>query len=206
MRRQGCHGIPAAAVGKTGNQDMEDARIVDLYWDRQEQAIAETQNKYGRYLLKIAWNVLADTQDSEESVNDTYLSAWKSMPPHRPSMLSTYLGKITRHLAIDECRRRDAAKRSALVCELTAEMEACLPGGNDVEEAVDAEALGRAINAYLMSCSAAQRQVFLLRYWHFLTIPEIATRCGFSRSKVKTILFRLREGLRKHLEQEGYAG
>lgn len=185
---------------------MEDSNIVDLYLARDESAIGETAAKYGDRLRRIADRLLDSLPAAEECENDTYLEAWNRIPPNEPrTYLFPFLGKITRHLAIDECRRRDAAKRSALVCELTAEMEACLPGGNDVEEAVDAEALGRAINAYLMSCGAAQRQVFLLRYWHFLTIPEIATRCGFSRSKVKTMLFRLREGLRKHLEQEGYA-
>ncbi len=146
MRRQGCHGIPAAAVGKTGNQNMEDARIVDLYWDRQEQAIAETQNKYGRYLLKIAWNVLADTQDSEESVNDTYLSAWKSMPPHRPSMLSTYLGKITRQISIDRLRRRTSAKRGGgQYAASLSELEEVVSTQEDITAGLEARQLADAV-------------------------------------------------------------
>ena len=90
---------------------MEDAAIVALYWERKESAIKETSDKYGRYLMKIAWNILADREDAEESVNDTYLHAWNAMPPHRPQVLSTFLGKITRHLSIDIYRKRHSAKR-----------------------------------------------------------------------------------------------
>ncbi len=206
MRRQGCHGIPAAAVGKTGNQNMEDARIVDLYWDRQEQAIAETQNKYGRYLLKIAWNVLADTQDSEESVNDTYLSAWKSMPPHRPSMLSTYLGKITRQISIDRLRRRTSAKRGGgQYAASLSELEEVVSTQEDITAGLEARQLADAVSRYLESIPEERRNLFLCRYFYMDSSSDMAKYTGMKEGTIRSILSRERGALKKFLAEEGFA-
>ena len=184
---------------------MEDTKIVDLYLARDEAAVAETASKYGLRLRGIARRLLDSEPAAEECENDTYLEAWNRIPPHEPrTYLFPFLGKITRHLAIDECRRRESLKRQALFCELTAELEECLPGGSDVEGDVAAEELGRTVTAFLMTCTEEQRSLFILRYWYFQSVPEIAAACGVSRSKVKTTLFRLRERLRQYLEKEGY--
>ena len=206
MRRQGCHGIPAAAVGKTGNQDMEDARIVDLYWDRQEQAIAETQNKYGRYLLKIAWNVLTDNEDSEESVNDTYLSAWKSMPPHRPSVLSTYLGKITRQISIDRLRRRTSAKRGGgQYAASLSELEEVVSSQEDITERLEAGQLADAVSRYLESIPAERRNLFLCRYFYMDSSFDMAKYTGMKEGTIRSTLSRERAALKKFLAEEGFA-
>ena len=185
---------------------MEDSAIVDLFFAREEAAIAQTAAKYGAKLRAVARRILDSDASAEECENDTYLEAWNRIPPHAPrTYLFAFLGRITRHLAIDECRRRRSAKRQALFCELTWEMVECLPGRDSAEEALEAEALGRAISAFLSRCSETQRALFVRRYWYFDTIPELSARFGFSQSKVKTTLFRLRQGLKEHLEKEGYA-
>ncbi len=184
---------------------MDDARIVDLYLARDESAVLQTAQKYGGKLRRIANRILCDPAAAEECENDTYLEAWNRIPPHEPrTCLFPFLGRITRHLAIDLCRKTAAQKRSALLCELTAEMESCLPGVEDVAAEAEAEALSRTITDFLRTRTEEQRNVFLRRYWYFDSIPEISLRYGFSRSKVKTMLFRLREDLRRHLEKEGY--
>ena len=184
---------------------MDDSGIVDLYLARDESAIIETQRKYGQRLSRIACNILDRAESAEECENDTYLEAWNRIPPHEPrTYLFSFLGKITRHLAIDRCRKNTSLKRQALFCELTAEMEECIPGRSSAEEAVDAKALKHSIDAYLSGLSVPQQNVFVRRYWFFDSIADIARQYGFSQSKVKTMLFRMREGLRTHLEKEGY--
>jgi RNA polymerase sigma-70 factor (ECF subfamily) len=184
---------------------VEDEKIVELYLARDESAIARTAEKYGAALRKTAERILRDAGAAEECENETYLEAWGLIPPHEPkSYLFAFLGRITRHLAIDECRKRESLKRQGLFCELTREMEECIPAGSSAEERADAEALKSAVNAFLDKCSREQRDVFLRRYWFFDTVGAICARYGFSKSKVKTMLFRMREGLRRHLEREGY--
>ena len=184
---------------------MDDSRIVDLYLSRDESAISRTAQKYGVKLRRIANRILNNMESAEECENDTYLETWNCIPPHDPrDYFFAFLGKIARHLAIDECRKKSSQKRYALFCELTHEMEECLPGNNNAEENADLEALEQAINAFLRACSEEQRNIFVRRYWYFDSIPEISQRYGHSQSKVKTTLFRLREGLKRHLEKEGY--
>lgn len=184
---------------------MDDSKIVELYLSRDESAISHTAQKYGPKLRRIAESLLNNKASAEECENDTYLEAWKLIPPNEPrSYLFAFLGKITRHLAIDECRKNASQKRQALFCELTREMEECIPGQSNVEGEMEADALSQAVNAFLDCCSEEQRNVFVRRYWFFDTIPEICRRYGFSQSKVKTMLFRMREGLRYYLEKEGY--
>lgn len=184
---------------------MEDNQIVNLYWQRDEAAIRETENKYGRYLMKIAMNVLSDLEDSCESVNDTYLKAWKSMPPQKPVKLSAYLGKITRELSIDRFRRRMSQKRQATeyVASLS-ELEDCVSGGETPEEAVELSELSTAIETYLRSLSAEKRNVFICRYFFMDSIREIASVRGVSEEKIKSMLHRTRIGLKAHLEKEGF--
>ena len=184
---------------------MTDEKIVQLYWDRAESAVAETQTKYDRYLTKIAYNVLGNMEDSLESVNDTYMHAWKSMPPHRPSVLSTFLAKITRRVAIDILRRKSREKRvpSEYTCSLS-ELEECLPDQKQVEQQIEAEELGKAINAYLKTISSDARRLFIGRYFYLDSLKDVANYCGMSEAKAKSMLYRTRCGLKAYLEQEGY--
>ena len=184
---------------------MDDGSIVDLYLARDETAIARTSEKYGAALRTLADRILGDEPAAEECENDTYLEAWNRIPPHEPrDYFFPFLGRIARHLAIDRCRRRDAQKRSALLCELTAELELCLPAKENVEAEVNASELEMVIRRFLSDCSEEQRGIFLRRYWYFDTIPAIAARYSFTERKVKVTLHRLRERLRAVLEEEGW--
>ena len=184
---------------------MTDERIVELYWNRDESAVTETQSKYGRYLTKIAYNVLTDMEDSLESVNDTYMYAWKSMPPHRPSILSVYLAKITRRVAIDILRKKSRDKR--IPSEYTfslSELEECISDTKFVEQKLEAEELGKAISNYLKTISSDARHLFIGRYFYLDSLKDVARYCGMSESKAKSMLYRTRCGLKAYLEQEGY--
>lgn len=183
---------------------MQDEQIVDLYWDRNELAIHETEQKYGRYLTKIAYNILADLEDSKESVNDTYLSAWNSMPPHKPGILSTYLAKITRRISIDIYRKRNRKKRQASEYALSLEELAdCVSAGNTTEQAMNVQLLAEAINEYLYGISPEARNTFIGRYYFMDSLKEVARYCGMSEAKAKTLLYRTRCGLKLYLEKEG---
>ena len=185
---------------------MRDEEIVALYWRREEAAIRETEKKYGRYLTKIACQVLSDGEDARESVNDAYLRAWSSIPPHRPAALAAYLGRITRQLAIDRYRSRNRLKRRGPEYALAlSELEACVSGGNTTEERAELGLLADAIAAYLRTRSPQERGVFLRRYYYMDPVGEIAEDLGMSRSGVKSMLYRLRGGLKTHLEQEGFS-
>ena len=184
---------------------MEDSQIVALYWDRDEAAIDQTDKKYGRYLAKIAYNILSDQEDSKESVNDTYLAAWDSMPPHKPQVLSTYLGKLTRRISIDLFRKRTSQKRTGSEYALSLEeLGECISGGNTTEEAVNAQLLSEAIARYLRALTPEARTVFIGRYYYLDPVKEIAAYCRISESKAKILLFRTRQGLWEHLEKEGF--
>ena len=184
---------------------MEDRQIVDLYLARDEEAIKRTSEKYGARIRNIANGILGDMQSAEECENDTYLETWNCIPPHEPrDYLFPFIARIARHLAIDRCRRRDAQKRSALLCELTQELELCLPAKETVETEISASELEAVIRRFLSGCTAEQRGIFLRRYWYFDTIPAVAARFGFTQSKVKVTLHRLRERLRAVLEEEGW--
>ena len=185
---------------------MEDEKIVTLYWDRDEAAIYETDCKYGRYLTKIARNVLSDPEDSRESVNDTYYAAWNSIPPQRPAILSAYLGKLARRISIDMLRRRTRQKRggSEYTLSLT-ELEGTLSAGNTTEDAMDEKLLGEAISNFLRTLSPLARNAFIGRYYFLDPLAEVARYCGISESKAKSLLFRTRSKLREYLLKEGFA-
>lgn len=184
---------------------MEDSQIVDLYWDRSEKALDETATKYGKYCYSIAFNILDDPSDAEESVNDTYLGAWNSMPPHRPSILSTFLGKITRRISIDKWRKRNAGKRGGGEMPLVLdELSECIASKKDVEKEVEQQVLAEVINRFVCSLPHKEQQVFLCRYWYMDSIDSICKQFGFSGSKVKSMLYRTRAKLRATLEKEGF--
>ena len=184
---------------------MEDSRIVDLYWERSEQAIYETQCKYDRYCFSIANNILPFREDAEESVNDTYLAAWNTMPPNRPSILSTFLGKLTRRISIDRWRNLSADKRGgSTVMVALDELAECIPSGSDPVAEVEAKALAAAINHFLDTLPYTNRKVFLMRYFDLAKIQDIASEFNMSSSKVKSMLHRTRSKLRVHLQEEGY--
>ena len=183
---------------------MADGHIVDLYWERSENAITETASKYGKYCYSIAYNILTNHNDAEESVNDTYLGAWNSMPPHRPTILSTFLGKITRRIAIKKWQKERAAKRGGgdIVIALE-ELEDCIPTGQSVEREIETAELGKVIDKFVIRLPLTERNIFICRYWYLDSISEICQQFGFSQSKVKSMLHRTRKKLRVYLEKEG---
>lgn len=183
---------------------MDDSRIVELYWKRSEQAIAETEQKYGHYCYRIAYNILTSKEDAEESVSDTYMTAWNTIPPHRPSVLATFLGKITRRISIDRWRARSAYKRGGgqMVLALE-ELEECIASNENVEQTYAKQELLATYKRFIEKLPTTERRVFLLRYWHLESIYDIAQRYGFSESKVKSILHRTRQKLSICLAEEG---
>lgn len=184
---------------------MEDSRIVDLYWARAETAISETAAKYGNYCHTIAYHILSNHEDAEESVSDTWLSAWNSMPPHRPGMLSTFLGKITRRLSIDRWRRRLAQKRGGGEVFLSLEeLDDCLTDGLTPEKKVQLRELTGTVNALLARLPSTERDVFVSRYFFLCSIREIAEKFGTTEGRIKTMLYRTRLKLRSALQKEGY--
>ena len=183
---------------------MEDMQIVDLYFARNEQAIGETDVKYGKYLFSIAHNILYDRLDAEETVNDTYMGAWRSIPPHRPNRLSTYLGKITRRCALEKWKTNHAKKRGG--GEVTIALEElgdCIPGGETPEQTMEMKELTARINCFLKMLPDTEQKVFINRYWYLTPIKHIARDFGYSESKVKSMLSRTRGKLKAYLQKEG---
>lgn len=192
-------------IGERGDV-MQDAVIVQLYWNRDESAIFQTEQKYSAYLMKIAYNILADREDSMESVNDTYLAAWNSMPPQKPAVLSTYLGKLTRRISIDLFRKKTSQKRGGGEYALSLqELGECIGGGTDPAQNLETKALAQAITDFLEKQPQLVRQAFIGRYYYMDPVKEIARYCRISESKVKILLYRARQSLREHLQKEGFA-
>ncbi len=184
---------------------MNDEQIVELYWQRDEAAITATQEKYHLYLMKIARNILSDTEDSEESVNDTYLAAWNSMPPQKPSILATYLGKLTRRISISIYRKRTSKKRQGGEFALSMdEMGDVFADCSQPEKEMEAKLLGELINKFLRTLSGDERSTFLGRYYYMDPLKEVASYCGMSEAKAKSMLFRTRQKLREYLMKEGF--
>lgn len=182
---------------------MEDNRIVDLYWARSESAITETASKYGKYCYAIAFNILCDQEDADESVNDTYLGAWNAMPPHRPSILRSFLGKIARRVSLKKWRDSRRDKRGGEVSLALDELSECVPSNVMVEDEVIAAELSKTLNRFIANLPVTERQVFLCRYWYLDTIEQISTDFCFSTSKVKSMLHRTRAKLLSYLKKEG---
>lgn len=183
---------------------MEDMQIVDLYFARSEKAIDETARKYGKYLFSIAYNILSSNWDSEETVNDTYLGAWNSIPPHRPQRLSTYLGKITRRISLDKWKSLHTRKRGGgevpLVLE---ELSECIPAGETPEQAMELKELTQLLNTFIRTLAETEQRVFICRYWYLMSVKTISWNFGFTESKVKSMLSRTRGKLKTYLEREG---
>lgn len=184
---------------------MEDSIIIQQYWARDPDAIVSTQKKYGAYLYTIAQRILSLREDAQESVNDTYLAAWDTIPPQRPNLLQVYLSKLTRHISIDRLRYRTAQKRQPGEYELSIEeLSPYLTEGDTTAQALDAKELALAIAAYLDTLPLLHRQIFLRRYFYFDPIAQIADKAGLSLNNTKVILHRLRQNLKQHLQKEGY--
>ena len=185
---------------------MNDSQILELYFRRSERAITETAARYGPYCHTIAYNILGSPQDSEECVNDTYLTAWNQIPPQRPRRFSAYLARITRNLSIDRLRSLHAAKRGGGQLELAIEeLDRTMGPCQDPEAEVIQSELTAQINAFLRLLPDTERQVFVCRYFYLDSIPDIARRFGFTASKVKSMLHRTRNKLKTYLiEQGGY--
>ena len=184
---------------------MDDSQIVELYLHRKEEAITCTAQQYGMRLRQISETIVKDHQTALECENDTYLQAWNSIPPHAPRhYLFPFLARIIRHISIDRCRHQKRLCRNGYIQELSAELQCCIPDTQDVESQIDAIVLGECISLFLRRQSALTRQVFIRRYWYLDSIEQICLRYHISPSKTKSMLFRCRNALRKHLEKEGF--
>lgn len=182
---------------------MEDFKIVELYFARSEQAIQETDRKYGNYCFRIADNILSNKEDAEEVVSDSYMAVWKSIPPARPSFLAPFIGKITRHISLDQWRKRLAGKRGAgETAVVLDELEECVAASGSVEDDYHAKELREALNRFVESLSQRERKIFVSRYWYLHSVKYISERTGLSESNIKTMLFRIRGKLHTFLTEE----
>ena len=184
---------------------MTDEQIVDLYFNREESAIFYTTEKYGARLRQIAQRITQDPPTAEECENDTYLEAWRRIPPAEPrNYFPAFLSRIVRNISINRCVERDRLKRKAYIMELSAEMEQCLPAPDDMESRFDSAELMRCISRFLCRQAKEKRIIFMHRYYYLDSVAAIAKRFGYSESKIKTMLFRMRNDLRTYLMKEGY--
>lgn len=183
---------------------MTDEQIIQLYFDRDQAAITETDRKYGTYCYSIASNLLG-REDSEECVNDTYHTAWTRIPPEIPQSLKAYLGRIVRNISISRFRRSHAQKRNSGVNILLSELEDCLPSAVTVESEVDSRELSRLISSWLATLSGDDRALFVLRYWHGTAVQNLAEKCGCTPNAISLRIRRLRQGLKHYLEAKGVA-
>ena len=182
---------------------MDDASIIELYWQRAERAIAETDAVYGRFCYRIAHNILFDPQDSEESVNDTWLAAWNAMPPHRPSCLKMFLAKLTRRISVSRLRHSTAAKRGRGEVELALdELAECVSAPGGVERELEARELEQALSRFVRSLPETERMLFIGRYWLVLPVNELAARLGMKPGKARSTLSRTRKSLKAYLCKE----
>ncbi|MBQ8287211.1 MAG: sigma-70 family RNA polymerase sigma factor [Clostridia bacterium] len=186
-------------------EKLTDEEIIDLYWDRNEEAITATDDKYGKYLYMIAYNIIHDNMDCEECLNDTYLSTWNRIPPARPKFFQIFLSKIMRNIAVDRYRRKTADKR--IQSEMSSSMEeldACLPADKDVEDEIMRREVINTMNAYLRELSKREVLIFICRYYYSDSIDSIAAMLKVSRNTVFRELAKIREGLKERLVAEGY--
>lgn len=184
---------------------MDDEAIVELFLNKDESAIARTAEKYGFRLRSISQRITADPSAAEECENNTYLEAWNRIPPNEPrTYLLAFLSKIIRNLSINRCVERNRLKRKAYITALSDEMEQCIPSPSDVESSLDGIEIGRIISAFLRRQSKEKRVIFMHRYYYLDSVSSIANRFGYSESKVKTMLFRMRNDLRSNFIKEGY--
>lgn len=186
---------------RKGSQTMDDGKIVDLYWARDEKAITESQRKYGRMLSSLSYSLLSSYEDAEECVNDTYLDAWNAMPEARPEFLGAFLSKITRRISVDRFRAKHREKRGGMN-EIVSELDECIPSEDRVEREYESRILRDEINDFLYSQPKEKRVMFVLRYFYSKSVSEIARQISVGESKVKTTLFRMRKELQERLEEK----
>lgn len=185
---------------------MEDSAIIDLYWQRSEEALVQSDHKYGKLCRSVAFNILRDLEDTEECVNDTWLRAWNAMPPGRPSVLSAFFSRITRNLSLDRCKAAKAGKRGG--GQLTAcldELADCIPADGTVEQELAFRELTGLLDGFLRQLPEKECCIFLRRYWYVDSTRDIARRYGMPEGSVKSQLSRTRQKLKKVLEKEGIA-
>ena len=183
---------------------MDDAEIIALYLARKEQAIIESQTKYGSYCHTIAENIVGRREDADECVNSTYLAAWNAIPPHQPAVLRTFLGKLTRRISLDHLRHTTRQKRGGGEMTLVLEELADCVGSDDVETEIEMRELSACLTKFLTGLPEDDRDAFVCRYWHFAPMEKVAGAMGWSVSKTKSRLFRMRKQLGDLLEKEGY--
>ncbi|HZJ56636.1 MAG TPA: sigma-70 family RNA polymerase sigma factor [Clostridia bacterium] len=181
---------------------MEDSKIIDLYWSRNEQAITETQTKYGALCYSIAINILYDALDSEECVNDTYNKAWQSIPPKHPNSLAAYLGRIARNLSINRWNKNHAQKRFGGTDILLSELSQCIPSRQTVEGEIQSKEITKVLDCWLRSLPQEDRILFLRRYWFCEALNALADECNITPNKLAGRMYRLRQSLRRELEKE----
>ncbi len=181
---------------------MEDTQIIDMLFERSEQAIAELESKYGKLCNQIALNIVADKQDAEECVNDTYLAIWNAIPPARPNPLLAFICKITRNIAVSRSSYNSRQKRAAEFSACLNELEGCIPSSNSVEDEVCATELGRALNQFLESLPSVDRIIFVRRYWFVDDFSNISELLGMKEGNVRVRLQRTRNKFKSYLEKE----
>ena len=184
---------------------MEDSQIIALYWRREEEAIARSEEKYGAYCRSIIRRILCTPEDAEECLSDTWLAAWNAIPPHRPAVLRTFFGRLSRNLSINRHLKNTACKRGGGEVETALEELRDIAGGETVEGTVEMAELGRSIDRFLRTLPEPECDLFLRRYWYLESAETIAARCGLRPGTVRTRLSRTRGKLRRYLEKEGYA-
>ena len=184
---------------------MEDEAIIQLYWNRKEEAVLQTELKYGKLLLRVAKNILRDSRDAEEAVWDTYNHLWNSIPPQRPNRLLAYAAKLSRNAALDLLRKKQSQKRDDRGDVLFSELDACLPSSEDPTARIEEQELVLLINTYLLSVDALSRVLFVRRYFAMDTMDTLASDFGMTKNAVNVRLYRVRQGLREHLLKEGVA-
>lgn len=182
---------------------MDDSGIIKLYWERSEDAIRVTDKKYGKLCRYIAENILNNLQDTEECINDTYLGVWNAIPSKRPSVFSSFIGKITRNQALKKLEYISAEKRNPDAVRSLAELEECVSGHDSMESELERKRIERALTEFLWNQDKEKRIIFVRRYWHFESISTISKLFGYSESKVTSMLYQTRRKLRAYLESEG---
>ncbi len=183
---------------------MDDASIIQMFWDRQEQAIQETDNKYGKLCYRIANNIVSTNEDSEECVNDAYLKIWNSIPDDRPEHFSAYICQIVKRIALNKLRYYKTERRNTECSVSLDELSNIVSGEQSPDETIIVEELSKSINIFLAQQEKRDRQMFVRRYWYYDSVESIANVFGMNPRSVSTILFRMRKRLKKHLQKEGF--
>ncbi len=183
---------------------MDDSMIIEMYWNRNENAIEETNKKYGSYCFAIANNILNSKEDSDECVNDTWLRTWNVIPPKKPDRFRIFLARITRNLSFDKYKSRHTSKRNGEMLYILDELSECISGGNTTDDEINMKLLSESINSFLNTVSERDRAVFLRRYFYAMPVAEIADKMDITANNASAILSRLRNKLREHLTREGF--